>query len=109
MTYYGPKELAESFRTVRKNTIQIAEDIPEEKYGFKAAEEVRAAEKILTHIALAPTWQYQIHFTEKRRTMEGFNFQAIMQEMTAVDAKPRTKAEIIDLLRTEGEKWASAV
>lgn len=37
MNCYGPKELAESFRTVRKNTIRIAEDIPEEKYGFRAA------------------------------------------------------------------------
>ena len=30
MNYYGGKELAESFRTVRKNTIQLAEDIPDE-------------------------------------------------------------------------------
>ncbi len=37
MTYYGAKEMAESWRTVRKNTIQVAEDIPEDKYGFKAA------------------------------------------------------------------------
>jgi len=28
MTYYGGKELADAFRTVRKNTIQIAQDIP---------------------------------------------------------------------------------
>ena len=28
MNYYGAKELANSFRTVRKNTIQTAEDIP---------------------------------------------------------------------------------
>ena len=28
MNYYGAKEMAESFRTVRKNTIQVAEDIP---------------------------------------------------------------------------------
>jgi len=34
MTYYGAKELAESFRTVRKNTIAIAEEIPAEKYDF---------------------------------------------------------------------------
>ena len=33
MTYYGAKELAESWRTVRKNTIQVAEDIPEDKYS----------------------------------------------------------------------------
>ena len=37
MTYYGAKELAESFRTVRKNTILVAEDIPEAQYNFKAA------------------------------------------------------------------------
>ena len=29
MNLYGPKELADSMRTVRKNTILIAEDIPE--------------------------------------------------------------------------------
>ena len=29
MTYYGGKELAAAFRTVRNNTIQIPEDIPE--------------------------------------------------------------------------------
>ena len=28
MTYYGGKELAAAFRTVRNNTIQIAEEIP---------------------------------------------------------------------------------
>ena len=28
MTYYGPKEMAASFRTVRANTINIAKEIP---------------------------------------------------------------------------------
>ena len=37
MNYYGAKELADSFRTVRKNTIQTAEDIPEDQYGFTPA------------------------------------------------------------------------
>ena len=31
MTYYGPKEMAASFRTVRANTIKIAEEIPDRK------------------------------------------------------------------------------
>src|SRR6478672_7253983 len=104
MTYYGAKELAEAFRTVRKNTLQIAEDIPENKYGFKAADDVRTVEKLLTHIALGPRFQYQVH-SEKRTTMEGFNFPAVFQELTAEEAKPRTKAEVISLLRNEGEKW----
>ena len=30
MTYYGAKDLAEAFRTVRKNTIAVAQDIPAE-------------------------------------------------------------------------------
>ena len=37
MTYYGGKELAAAFRTVRDNTIKIAEEIPENKYNFKPA------------------------------------------------------------------------
>jgi uncharacterized damage-inducible protein DinB len=105
MTYYGAKDLAEAFRTVRKNTLQIAEDIPEDKYSFKAADDVRTVEKLLTHIALATRFQYQVH-SEKRTTMEGFNFPALFQEVTAEEAKSRTKAEVIALLRNEGEKFA---
>ena len=108
MNYYGAKELAESFRTVRKNTIQVAEDIPEEKYGFKAADDIRTVEKLLTHIALTPQFQYQIH-GEKLTTLEGFNFPARMQQLMADEAVARTKAEVIDLLRKEGEKWAGFV
>jgi len=109
MTYYGAKELAESFRTVRKNTIQVAEDIPEDKYDFKAAADVRSVEKLLTHIVLATRFQYQINAIEKRTSMEGFNFPALMQEIMAEEAKPRTKAQIIELLRSEGERWANFV
>jgi len=108
MTYYGAKELAESFRTVRKNTIQVAGDIPEDKYSFQAASDVRTVEKLFTHIALACRWQLAIH-TTGRTSLEGFNFQPLMQEMMAEEGKPRTKAEVIELLRTEGEKWATFV
>jgi uncharacterized damage-inducible protein DinB len=109
MNYYGAKELAESFRTVRKNTIQVAEDIPEDKYSFKAANDARTVEKLLTHIALSPGFGYQIHAVEKQTTLEGFNFPALMQQVMAEEAKPRTKAQIVELLRKEGEKWATFV
>ena len=109
MNFYGAKELAESFRTVRKNTIQIAEEIPEDKYSFKAANDVRSVEKLLTHIALAPGFGYQIHAVEKRTTLEGFDFPALMQQVVAEEAKPRAKAQIVDMLCKEGEKWATFV
>src|SRR6478736_6006232 len=98
MTYYGAKELAESYRTVRKNTIQIAEDITEEKYGFSPAAGVHTVEKLLTHIAISNMFQYLIH-SQKLNTMVGFDFPALMQEVIAIEAKPRTKAEVIQLLR----------
>jgi len=41
MTYYSAKELAAAFRTVRNNTIKIAEEIPEDKYSFQAASDSR--------------------------------------------------------------------
>ena len=34
MTYYGGKDLAAAFRTVRNNTIKMAEEISENQYGF---------------------------------------------------------------------------
>ena len=34
MADYGSKELAQSFRTVRKNTLEAARDIPQDKYDF---------------------------------------------------------------------------
>ena len=107
MTYYGATQLAESFRTVRKNTLQIAEDIPENKYSFAAAPDTRSVEKLLTHIALSPRFQHMIHGVERRNNLEGFDFQSLMQQMHAEEAKPRTKAEVIELLRKEGENWAS--
>lgn len=61
MTYYGAKELARSFRTVRDNTIKIAEEIPEEKYGFRPAEGCRSIAETLVHIAVMSRVPEQIH------------------------------------------------
>jgi len=109
MNYYGAKDLAESFRTVRKNTIQIAEEIPEDKYGFQAAPETRTVGKLLTHIALSYKFHYQIHAKERRTTLEGFDFPALMQRLGAEEQQPRTKQQILQLLRSNGEEWAGWV
>jgi uncharacterized damage-inducible protein DinB len=65
MTYYGARELARSFRTVRNNTIKIAEDIPEEKYDFRPAKGCRSIGETLVHIAVMPRVQEQIHAVEQ--------------------------------------------
>jgi uncharacterized damage-inducible protein DinB len=106
MNYYGAKDLADSFRTVRKNTIIIAEEIGEQHYGFRAAPEVRTVAQTLVHIALAPRFQEQIHAVERRKTMEGFDFPALFGKMTAEEQTPRNKAQIVAFLREEGDRFA---
>lgn len=106
MTSYGGKELASAFRTVRKNTIQVAEDIPESQYGYVAAPEVRSVAKMLTHIAIATRIWEEIH-KKGLTTLVGFDFFGVMDRFNAEENKTRSKAEILELLRKEGEQFAA--
>jgi uncharacterized damage-inducible protein DinB len=106
MTYYGAKELARSFRTVRNNTIEIAGEIPEEKYDFRPAEGCRSIAETLVHIAMMPRVQEQIHEVEHRSTLVGFDFFGFREKLQADAKAQRTKAQILELLRTGGEKYA---
>jgi uncharacterized damage-inducible protein DinB len=107
VNYYGAKDMAASFRTVRKNTITIAQEIPEDKYNFRPAAGTRSVGELLAHIALGSGFQYQIQAEERRTTLEGFDFPALMQRVMAEEKKPRSKEETIAMLRQAGEKWAS--
>src|ERR1700752_3414961 len=106
MGSYGGKELASAFRTVRKNTIQVAEDIPESKYDFVAAEGCKSVARMLTHIAIATRFWDEVH-KKRRTTMVGMDFTPLLREAEADEAKTRSKAEIIALLGREGEQFAS--
>jgi uncharacterized damage-inducible protein DinB len=107
MTYYGSKELAASFRTVRKNTIQIAQEIPEASYGFRATPDSRPVAATLAHLAVAPRFQRHIHIEKRLTKLEGFDFFGFFGALQAEESKPRTKAELIALLESEGESFAT--
>ncbi len=107
MNCYGAKDLAASFRTVRKNTITIAEEIGEQNYGFRPAPDTRTVAQTLVHIAGVPELAYQIHATERRTTMEGFDFMSFMAKRMAEENATHTKEEILGRLRTGGDKFAS--
>jgi uncharacterized damage-inducible protein DinB len=106
MTYYGAKELAASFRTVRANTIQIAEEIPESQYDFTPAPDVRAVGKLLFHISQVPTVTL---YTQQNKitNMADVPFMDILGRLRAEEARPRSKDEIIAALKSEGEKFAA--
>jgi len=106
MNYYGAQDLAASFRTVRKNTLVIANDIGEEHYGFRAAPETRTVAQTLVHIAQIYKLQDQLHRVERRTTLEGFDFMGFLGPLMAGEETPRTKAEIITMLEESGERFA---
>jgi uncharacterized damage-inducible protein DinB len=106
MTYYGAKELARSFRTVRGNTIQIAEEIPENKYDFQAAPDCRTVAQTLVHVAFISSLHLHLH-RNRVSDLNTVNFIELIQPIAAEESKPRTKAEILTLLKSRGEEFAA--
>jgi uncharacterized damage-inducible protein DinB len=105
MTYYGGKELAASFRTVRNNTIQIAQEIPEESYSFRPSPDFRSIGQTLAHIATVTgfqTYMLQNHIDSVAKV----NFPEYLQKARAEEEGLRTKDEIVDALKADGEKFA---
>jgi len=109
MTYYGAKEIAASFRTVRNNTLKIAEEIPEDKYSFQPAEVTRTVAQMLIHISNAHKFALAIHRDPVRSTMEGFDFMSFIGPLIASEQQPMTKAEIIARLTAAGDEFESWV
>src|SRR5215831_605744 len=109
MTAYTAKDLADSFRTVRKNTLLIAQEIPETDYGFRAAPDTRTVAQTLVHVSNTTTLALQIHRDERRTTLADFDFPSFMQRVIADEQAARTKDQIVAALRERGEEYANWV
>jgi len=105
MTYYGSKALARNARTVRKNTLTIAEEIPEDKYAFRPAPDSSSVAQILSHITVSTRGNHEMHAVAKIKTMVGVDFAARVREREALEKQLHTKAQILDALRKDGEAW----
>lgn len=106
MNYYGAKNMADSWRTVRKNTIQVAEEIPEDKYSFKAAADTRSVAEMLAHIAAATHWADQLHYVDKKNLVGMEDFGRWGAEAGQMSSGWTTKAAIIEALKARGEAFA---
>lgn len=105
---YGAKELAESFRTVRKNTIQIAQDIPADQYDYQAAAGVKSVAQILAHIAVSPGWQIEAH-TQRIPGVDFAYFGARAPKVAAEEKALATKDQILEALERGGDEFAAMV
>jgi uncharacterized damage-inducible protein DinB len=109
MTCYGAKEIAASFRTVRNNTLKIAGEIPEEKYGFRPAEGSRTIAQTLIHISNVHKFALAINRDNVLSTMEGFNYPAFIGPVAASEQETMTKEQIVARLTATGEEFESWV
>lgn len=103
---YGPQDLAESFRAARKDTVTIAEEIAEEHYGYSPAPEWRTVAQLLVHLALSPKLQQKFHGINQYDKTQAAEFARFMATVPAEEQTPRTKNQIVALLRENGEQFA---
>jgi uncharacterized damage-inducible protein DinB len=106
MTYYGAADLAAAFRTVRDNTIAIAEEIPEDRYAFRPTPELRSTGELLSHIAVNPRWAQAVH-TERLTFIDFERLRRRQAEAAAEEQAIRSKAEVLDALRQGGERFTA--
>ena len=99
MTHYGGKDLARAFA---KFAATPFEDIPGDKYGFQASPDTRSIGATLAHIAVQDYIQ-----RNKVTDLKDVNLMELFQKFSAEEAKPRTKAETIAYLKSQGEAFAS--
>lgn len=106
MNLYGSRQLADSIRTVRKNTILIAEDFHEDDYGFRPTVESRSVAEILAHIVFVYQFDRVLHEERRVVTLEGFDFAKVRMESESEEKWGHTKPELIDALKESGESFA---
>jgi uncharacterized damage-inducible protein DinB len=107
MANYGAAELAASFQTVRKNTLVIADEIPEDKYGFVPVTGWRSLGDLLKHIAWAPMTYEDMFGAKGLTTLKGYDFPAIFVKRAEKERQQMNKAQIVGLLKSEGDRVAA--
>lgn len=107
MIYYGSEALARSARVVRKNTLVIAEEIPEEQYGFRPTPESRSVAEILSHVAVNTRASHQTHAVDRLTSFAGIDFAARLRTQQELERQLQTKTQIVEALRHSGDAWAA--
>src|SRR5258707_13812799 len=104
MNLCGPKQLADSMRTVRKNTIVIAEDIPEKDYGYRPAPDSRSVSETLVHLASILDLDQFVHEQEHLSSLDGYDFGPLIKKLEVEEKRLRSKSDVIALLLTHVDR-----
>jgi uncharacterized damage-inducible protein DinB len=63
--------------------------------------------EVLTHVVYAPGLYDDMHRVRRVTTLQGYDFPAMHMKLQAEEKKKRSKAELIALLKGEGERFAA--
>lgn len=107
MTYYSGLDCAKAFRTVRKNTIQVAMDIPAEHWGFRATPDSMSVHEILAHLASYTTWYLKLHRDDRKTFVSFEDFGGYMGSAKAFEQALDTREAVLGALESEGEAFAA--
>src|SRR6267154_1538265 len=89
-------------RVVRRNTIVIADDIPEAQYDYRPAPDSRSVSETLLHMASMTLFDFHIHEEQELTSMEGFDLRGFFAGLPTNEKGSLPKAEIVAVLRAEG-------
>ena len=109
MHLYGIRQLANGMRAVRADTLQIAADIPESQYHYRPTPESRSVAETLVHISWLWSFDRFVHEEAHLDSLESVDFGAVIGQSKVEEQRERSKAGILDLLRTEGDRWVQWV
>src|SRR5579863_8943708 len=105
MTYYSSADLANAFRTVRKNTLLVAHDIPADKFDYRATPDTRTVAETLAHLAANTRWVHRLHGTDKTTAMNPEIFGKYIGESNAYAAGLTTREAILSALERDGHEF----
>jgi len=106
MLPYSGKDLARSFRTVRKNTLQMANDVPEAQWSFRAAPGTRSIQELFAHIAALAYYPRQLHIVDRRTSLSAADFGPYVAAGKAYEQTLTSRAAILKALEANGEELA---
>jgi uncharacterized damage-inducible protein DinB len=105
MTYYSSADLANAFRTVRKNTLQVAHDIPADKFDYRATGDTRSVGETFAHIAANTQWIHKAHGVDKATSLGQQDFGKYIGDAHAYAATLTTRDAIVAALEANGKAF----
>jgi uncharacterized damage-inducible protein DinB len=105
MTYYSSTNLADAFRTVRKNTLQVAHDLPADKYAFRATPDTRSVAETLAHIASNTRWVHRAHGVDKVTSLSHEGFMKYIGDANAYAATLTSREGLLAALDRNGREF----